>query len=302
MEYATIWKMLGVAATKDKRVIKRAYAAKLKSTKPDENPAEFQQLHQCYKQALKLAESIKQKTPNSNFSDTKIIESHCFAPQSPEHDNDSWHRELGNSEVEELIPPPIEPPQSYYSLLGEALAEEELVQNESDEAAQIDEIYQSIDRLFEQYYLRQSVDKWREVIASWAILDENHRFCIGRYIFEKTSEHNLNCNTPKLMRHKLPQAVLAYLDKQFLWQENEEELRRWVKSAAQCNLIFDNLMPIEKIPRNKHRNAKHQRKKRQALGELSPIRAYIKKNLRLFIPMLISALLMMLFESFKNYR
>lgn len=35
--------------------IKRAYAAKLKDTRPDEDPAAFQRLHEAYKSALEIA-------------------------------------------------------------------------------------------------------------------------------------------------------------------------------------------------------------------------------------------------------
>ncbi len=47
------WKALGIAPTSDKFAIKKAYAAKLKHHKPDEDPDGFTIVHRHYKQALK---------------------------------------------------------------------------------------------------------------------------------------------------------------------------------------------------------------------------------------------------------
>lgn len=46
------WDVLELASDADERSIKRQYAKRLKLTRPDENPAEFQQLRDAYEQAL----------------------------------------------------------------------------------------------------------------------------------------------------------------------------------------------------------------------------------------------------------
>jgi len=45
---------LGVTADADERAVKRAYARLLKTTRPDEDPAGFQRLHEAYQEALLL--------------------------------------------------------------------------------------------------------------------------------------------------------------------------------------------------------------------------------------------------------
>lgn len=50
-----IWQILEIEATPDTKVIKRAYAKKLKITRPDEDPQGFQDLHYAYKAALHRA-------------------------------------------------------------------------------------------------------------------------------------------------------------------------------------------------------------------------------------------------------
>lgn len=51
------WNILGVEKTNDVRAIKRAYAVKLKKTKPDEDPEGFKKLHEAYKWATNYAKN-----------------------------------------------------------------------------------------------------------------------------------------------------------------------------------------------------------------------------------------------------
>lgn len=62
------WKILEIKCTADVKSIKRAYAKKLKITKPDEKPKEFQILHQAYKNALDYAIQ-KKESQNEQQSD-----------------------------------------------------------------------------------------------------------------------------------------------------------------------------------------------------------------------------------------
>jgi len=46
------WALLGIAPTRQAHEIKRAYAARLKTVRPDDDPAGFQALRQAYEWAL----------------------------------------------------------------------------------------------------------------------------------------------------------------------------------------------------------------------------------------------------------
>lgn len=50
-----MWEVLGIARTHDERSIKRAYAVKLKVTRPDDDPVAFQLLNDCFQHALAYA-------------------------------------------------------------------------------------------------------------------------------------------------------------------------------------------------------------------------------------------------------
>ncbi|MBK8452181.1 MAG: J domain-containing protein [Thiofilum sp.] len=52
----SFWDELGIEATNDKKLIKKAYAKRLKVTRPEENAAAFQELYNAYQRALSYAD------------------------------------------------------------------------------------------------------------------------------------------------------------------------------------------------------------------------------------------------------
>lgn len=67
------WTILGIAPTKDKKEITRAYRTKLVKVNPEDRPEEFKELRAVYEEALRLAEQEEQpaqeKTPVEQWRD-----------------------------------------------------------------------------------------------------------------------------------------------------------------------------------------------------------------------------------------
>lgn len=62
----SLWDILGTAPTGDERALKRAYAKRLKVTRPEDDPAGFQELRDAYEYALRNAATIADYVQQQN--------------------------------------------------------------------------------------------------------------------------------------------------------------------------------------------------------------------------------------------
>jgi|GEM_PF-2421472 len=87
------WQELGLdEGVLDKKQIKRAYAKRLKITKPDEKPESFQRLHEAYKLALSLSDQQQKNTQQSSedaYSDPALLSQEGSIQPDELHHNDA---------------------------------------------------------------------------------------------------------------------------------------------------------------------------------------------------------------------
>ncbi len=142
-----IWQELELSPTQDKKVIKKAYAKKLKLTSPEKNPEGFKKLRWAYEQVL------------SQLNNPKIIEAEIYPIESPLQ-NSTQNLEQKNITGKEQINPIEEIIRCLtYSFEPQAIAYlEEMISN--DELTSIT-IRQTLERMvFSYLYQVGSNEKW----------------------------------------------------------------------------------------------------------------------------------------------
>ena len=71
----SLWDILGTEPTGDERALKRAYAKRLKVTRPEDDPAAFQELRDAYEYALRIAAQEGESSQQSSASPLELAES-----------------------------------------------------------------------------------------------------------------------------------------------------------------------------------------------------------------------------------
>lgn len=106
-----IWETLGIEPTRDKKIIRRAYAAKTKEIHPEEKPEEFRRLHEAYQAALGYAdyhlriERIEAETGRPYKSSYELADEYLSAKRTETETagNEETTGESGTSQTAETV-------------------------------------------------------------------------------------------------------------------------------------------------------------------------------------------------------
>ena len=79
----SLWEILGTEPTGDERALKRAYAKRLKVTRPEDDPAAFQELREAYEYALRHAHLFAGELPEAQMAETKAEACLLYTSPSP---------------------------------------------------------------------------------------------------------------------------------------------------------------------------------------------------------------------------
>jgi hypothetical protein len=238
--------LLGLAPGADRRAIKAAYAARLKSTRPEDDPAAFQQLHAAYKQALALAGS----------SSPKRIE------DSPE--TVQWLHTVHKPTVARVRSPVPEPkrirvvpagqdgsPGRTLSMPGQQRPEEPeptACRLPALTRAQADEVANSLrmlDRVLRRPRLRDLASSYEFLAVSPNLLDDGFRWDLGQRVLQRIVAHESRFErlARRPERRLVPDRALSRLDIAFGWSIHPE--RYWnIVEPDTLDALMERLQPV----------------------------------------------------------
>lgn len=146
------WNILQIKPTVDIKIIKRAYAKKLKSKPPEDNPEFFQILREAYENALKNAKYIKEVKSTNTISEGKFTS----------YENNSTLNTESTPSYNKFI-------EKDTAIKPETL---------------IDKFMNKVDELYNNFFMRIDINNWK------LLLEDKNFWYIG--IHEKLSFNMLN--------------------------------------------------------------------------------------------------------------
>lgn len=269
------WKILDISPTNDLREIKRAYAKKLKVTRPDEKPNEFQELHWAYKTALFNAHSI-----NANANATlELDETFSQNEQATKCQQDQAHADIvlapmaePNTELqkpveittantsdalaEEILeldfgnPPeiivqskqPNSPTNQVHTpevSIEEASAEEISVEDEPEPIDPLqlegEALATQVETLLNTNHELHQPEAWSFLMNSPHILDDRFNWKLGLGVLRLIREHNHKNANRPLIL--IGARVLCYLDSIFNWSTNRHYIFRYFDENEYAPLL-----------------------------------------------------------------
>ncbi|QBG34935.1 hypothetical protein [Litorilituus sediminis] len=230
------WELLQIAPTTDIGLIKKAYAALVKTVRPDEKPAEFSALHSAYKNAIKYAKNAASQT-------AVACEEQIYSPEQEEQTSLSEQERAPLYKEEEqafFVDESIDE-NAFHSLDNEKTfvetpLEAEVIKNQRDEAEGLDDILQQCDDILSEDNSHIQYQRWSEFCQKKTLLDKDIHFKVSLYLI------NAICALVNAIADGKPHKKYAIeglgtesiqlLNHTFLWQEEKETLKAFVHPEA----------------------------------------------------------------------
>ena len=213
-----MWRVLGIDATTDVSIIRKAYAAKLKTCRPDEDPEGFQSLREAYDKAISFAKSKKS---------TGILASE-FRESMPEKDDSIIVRSAKYVKIDVKQPEndvKIDVIQPVDVILRK---KEDIVLIQAPKET-IDEVLRRMEELYSDFYKRIDIRNWNRILESdifWDIEGKTHLRVVMLRFF---STHSV-----------LPKAVWILMDREFGWSDYKDSMQsRYKDDYAVLNEEMD---------------------------------------------------------------
>lgn len=236
-----IWNQLGIEATSDTRTIKRAYASKLKITRPDEHPEAFQDLHYAYKSALHYAAQT-QEFVGTETEPAQINTQDCESPRLPI----SAEQIINGSEVTQDSKEIKSDTDISDHINSETQAQETEHNPYQAEGARLVALTQLLLNSQNELHIP---DSWEFLLHSPYILDDQFNWRLGLEVLRLIQEHNQkNSNKPLL---QIGSGVMTYLDSLFNWKLNRYHIYRFF-DEQQFSPLLDKIVEQEPLQHTQH--------------------------------------------------
>ena len=174
------WEVLGIAPSTDRKVIKRGYSKKLKSTRPDDDPAAFQLLYEAYQTALREAAGGLGSVPAQvEWPVTEIIAGASNDLDEPAHHN-----------------------------------EEPLT---AEKKREVDALVARLDQLLTRPLQLLNPSNWSFLTDSASLLEDEFRIALGRAVIQRIVEYENQQRKRKKRIDEVSGTVITRLDNAFLW-------------------------------------------------------------------------------------
>jgi uncharacterized RDD family membrane protein YckC len=248
------WNVLEIEATNDRIVIKKAYASKLKVTKPDFDPEGFQTLHAAYKKALSLKDSIKRpKTLESNSDEVKKIIINSQFSEFQNNENIELESNVEDNKPESSLKNKLNNEYKNLkldraSLESISVINEATVKNTEEKQNKLvgsNSIYLEESEVNSLYYLihdengknerelltdvvqllsqinSNNLDEWRGLLSHFENYSIEQRIYFSQYFFKKLLEHFVDKK-----QKTIAYTTLRFIDSKLKWSSQIDALER----------------------------------------------------------------------------
>lgn len=215
MAVMDIWEILEIERTNDIKKIKKAYAKKLKVTRPDEHPEEFQDLHFAYKAAM---DQSKQWGETENLYETQ--DNNFYSEDNAQENS---NQESSFHEDENLL------------ILSTSINSKNLHDPEDKHQSEINQLLEMSQNLLNTETKLNEIEAWNFFIDSPYILETSFNWRLGIGILQLLAEHNR-----KNYNYQIKPELINYLNSIFNWDANKD----YINSLLDSDFVSDLLNKI----------------------------------------------------------
>lgn len=262
MTYQTCWQILTIQPIRDKKTIKRAYSKLLKTTRPDEKPEEFKQLHGAYEEALSLLDNdwywediqadedeaaITEHSENQSDDDEMAKEASQETPTS-ELTNYSYYSNYQPMQVTPNYTHGEPTHQENESEKALDVMAETAMQNQFINQQKVkSDFFDKISIVINSRLQRNLITAWDDILNDDLMFDigfkkEVGTFILGEILEQRQRQIDACDDDSEIPDSKFDQPTLAHLSGYFGWQ-NDPNLEHQFYHQGAIHQFFDDLEP-----------------------------------------------------------